>query len=763
MKNVVGIETTPVETNPQDAVVESMNEFLATPEGQIAYVSSIVLDPSGAVDTENTALNLNTAFMNRQAEEAQLIQTKRQMEQAQGDVAVWKSQTELAMADYLPAWQQESEAFITSLAALVSNGDERYDSWDEQMGALREYERVTRNSFRSRALSAGMNSEVFESQIGQAIAPITEAINMMEKFTGDQKTFLDLMKNTAEADVTTGFIEMFGSLGGLPEFQNEAARIAANQRLYDGGEWTKLFEYFKTAAASGIQSPLDLFSNIPSSVPEAMTSESLSNPDLVTEMRSKGEDFVYDTLDTAGGALTTMPLQNLGTPEGQQAILGHIGMIVNGADAVANPLSISELQKVFTPNSVRVIASVAGMGTQAGVDVRGAVVGFVTSQTRRNEVQIQDAVNGMPEGVDVTYRNGQATLSVDLNTFLATEQGQSFDNYVQSVLGTLPGKMRQSELLTAMSNYSRFWGGKLTSINDNISSYNFLNQSVRRIVPEVSEMQNPDTYSETAQQPGLQPILSLLDRTEGGGDYNTLFGHSQRTGGVFAGTRISEMTIGELKQFANTSGEYGQWVKSEIGRVATPMGRYQFVGTTLFDLTQKLGIPDTAVFTPELQDAIFTYHARNVLSRRNTVEGKRSAMRAEWEGFKNVSNAELDAAIRSFETGEPLDFSNFITTQRESRVTSAPTIPSPEFLPTPSGDYSGTDLGSDEQMRQIVANASIQDGVPLDMNLKEDLSDNEREIIGYLVKTELGRLTAEGVKILQALGILQPKEGEPDA
>ena len=91
---------------------------------------------------------------------------------------------------------------------------------------------------------------------------------------------------------------------------------------------------------------------------------------------------------------------------------------------------------------------------------------------------------------------------------------------------------------------------------------------------------------------------------ESGGDYNALFGYANRPGGQFADTQLTNMTVDQALQFANPSGEYGQSVKGQIGRVATPMGAYQVVGTTLRGAKEGLGLTGNEVMTPELQDAI---------------------------------------------------------------------------------------------------------------------------------------------------------------
>lgn len=163
---------------------------------------------------------------------------------------------------------------------------------------------------------------------------------------------------------------------------------------------------------------------------------------------------------------------------------------------------------------------------------------------------------------------------------------------------------------------------------------------------DVSRFSRPPPVSTT----GLQ---GLVDQTEGGGDYDTLFGFSNRSG-PFAGTRISQMTIGQLKEFSKVSGEYGQWVASQVGRVATPMGRYQIIGTTLRSAAKALGLSDDTVFNRETQDRLFNHLATERIKGKKTMAGKRNALRQEWEGFKHVSDEQLDQAIQDFEAGKEI-------------------------------------------------------------------------------------------------------------
>lgn len=155
----------------------------------------------------------------------------------------------------------------------------------------------------------------------------------------------------------------------------------------------------------------------------------------------------------------------------------------------------------------------------------------------------------------------------------------------------------------------------------------------------------PNPYAPMKSAPGT--FLEAIDKTEGGADYDTLFGFSNK--GKFGGTKISEMTIGELKEFANPSGEYGQWVKGKVGRVATPMGRYQFVGSTMTALSKEMGLSDDTVFTPEVQDKMFEYYLNKRLSSSDTMSGKIAAVRSAWEGFKSIPDKQLENIITSYE------------------------------------------------------------------------------------------------------------------
>lgn len=161
-------------------------------------------------------------------------------------------------------------------------------------------------------------------------------------------------------------------------------------------------------------------------------------------------------------------------------------------------------------------------------------------------------------------------------------------------------------------------------------------------------------YPDTSYSGNTSGLMGLMDRYEGGGRYDTLFGHSQKN--RFKGIDVSKMTLGQLKDFQSTKGEYGNWVKQELGRqgqtprIATPIGRYQFVGTTLRNVSAAMGLSDDTVFDKGTQDAMFQFHLRRTLaSAKGGMMGKVKALRGQWEGFKNVPTPTLVAEIRKLE------------------------------------------------------------------------------------------------------------------
>lgn len=165
--------------------------------------------------------------------------------------------------------------------------------------------------------------------------------------------------------------------------------------------------------------------------------------------------------------------------------------------------------------------------------------------------------------------------------------------------------------------------------------------------PAATGVQAPD--AEASALPSS--LLGALDKTEGGGNYDTLYGNAQRNGGAFSSINVSQMPIKDVLTFSDPNGRYAQSVKSQIGRVATPMGRHQIVGTTLRNAVDQMGLDPNTPFDRNTQDAIATHLARSRVSSAGTMEGKIAGLRAEWAGLKNVPDAQLAQIVNDLENG----------------------------------------------------------------------------------------------------------------
>lgn len=144
----------------------------------------------------------------------------------------------------------------------------------------------------------------------------------------------------------------------------------------------------------------------------------------------------------------------------------------------------------------------------------------------------------------------------------------------------------------------------------------------------------------TVPAEGWGAIRAGIFAGESGGDMNALFGYSNRPGGRFEGVRVTDMTVDEALTFSDPSGEYGQWVASQNnGTVATPMGGFQVVGSTLRAAKEGLGLTGSEKLTPEMQDQIGQW----IFKTQGT---------AAWVGYQPVVASMPAVAVTDPTTGE---------------------------------------------------------------------------------------------------------------
>lgn len=213
------------------------------------------------------------------------------------------------------------------------------------------------------------------------------------------------------------------------------------------------------------------------------------------------------------------------------------------------------------------------------------------------------------------------------------------DGIVSAVLNSRADKAEKTGLESASNDFAPLIGG--------FGASPATPGATGSSMPKVDASGNVAATPTNSALPGS--FLAAVDRTEGAGNYDTLFGHSQKNG-PFAGTAVSQMPIKDVLAFTDPSGPYAQYVKGKVGRVATPVGKYQTVGTTLRGAVDALGLDPNLPYDQGTQDRVASYLARNRIASADTLPGKIKALRSEWEGFKNVPDSEMAQIVADLQS-----------------------------------------------------------------------------------------------------------------
>lgn len=167
-------------------------------------------------------------------------------------------------------------------------------------------------------------------------------------------------------------------------------------------------------------------------------------------------------------------------------------------------------------------------------------------------------------------------------------------------------------------------------------------------------MSKPSTQEESSGYNFMKPtsLFRTALKEKEAESYDTIFGDSQKTDSPFKGTSITGMTVDEVLDFTKAGGEFHNYNKSKYKKNTTAVGKYQFVGATLRDLKkrgvfEKLGITGDTLFDEDTQDKLSAYLAIHRLQDRadNSYADARKELRNEWEGFKKLSDEDLNAII----------------------------------------------------------------------------------------------------------------------
>jgi len=99
--------------------------------------------------------------------------------------------------------------------------------------------------------------------------------------------------------------------------------------------------------------------------------------------------------------------------------------------------------------------------------------------------------------------------------------------------------------------------------------------------------------------------VSEVEGTSDEGGYDRLLGGQEDRFGV----KPSEMTVAEVLAFQKERGDgsYADYSKDTVGRIATPVGKYQVVGSTLQSLVDKGIVDENEMFDAATQERIGSY------------------------------------------------------------------------------------------------------------------------------------------------------------
>lgn len=138
-------------------------------------------------------------------------------------------------------------------------------------------------------------------------------------------------------------------------------------------------------------------------------------------------------------------------------------------------------------------------------------------------------------------------------------------------------------------------------------------------------------------------------------NYKTLFGNAEEKKTPFKDVDITTMPMKDIFSLVELNGKFHKFNLSK-GEDTTAIGKYQMVGNTLRDLKNRnvlkeLGIDDNTLFNENTQDKIAVHLAERRVRQKFSMTEARKEMRNEWEGFKKLSDKELNAIINEVRGG----------------------------------------------------------------------------------------------------------------
>jgi hypothetical protein len=239
--------------------------------------------------------------------------------------------------------------------------------------------------------------------------------------------------------------------------------------------------------------------------------------------------------------------------------------------------------------------------------------------------------------------------------------------------------------------------------------------------------------------------LDLFTTFESGqGGYDALLGQAQDNDTPFRDTKITEMTMDQVLEFASPGGDYANYSLTatvpgqqayENGDPATPLGKFQFVGSTLRDIQnrggfEQLGINGSTLFDEETQNKLFSWYVKDTMKASGGDKVTyRDKMRKRFEGFKKT-----DAEGNYLVSDEQLDNIHAKVTDGAFTNGKVSNVKAPKRFNL--GERIGAITGRDEAALQELQNLKLEiitEGYDLEEGQPERIEQLETEIKAQFV------------------------------
>ena len=150
-------------------------------------------------------------------------------------------------------------------------------------------------------------------------------------------------------------------------------------------------------------------------------------------------------------------------------------------------------------------------------------------------------------------------------------------------------------------------------------------------------------------------VLNYIAKNESiGGDYNSInqgsdvdpdtgkvipIGSGLSTDENLLGTELKNLTIAEIMDHQSKN-------RGEPGKIHA-VGKYQFIPSTFKEQIERLGLPLSTKFTPNVQDRLALSYATDIAKRAYTKGMLKSQLKNAWHGVENLSDFELNSLVDS--------------------------------------------------------------------------------------------------------------------